>query len=446
MSGRERRAVWGWMFYDWASQPFHTLILTFIFAPYFAASVADSPARGQEIWGYAVAGGSVLIALLAPVLGAVADASGPRRPWIIVFSACYMVGTAGLWFASPGLPDPALILGFFILGLVGVEFTTVFTNSLLPDLGPKEEIGRISGSGWAMGYWGGLASLVIVLGFIVPGPDGDATLLGIQPAFGLKPALGEGPRATGPLSAIWYFVFMIPFALWTPDAARKPRAAGAVAAGLGQLRATLRSLPRDRSLFSYLASSMFYRDALNGLYVFGGIYAAGVLGWETFQLGLFGIIAALAGAVGAWLGGRADRRLGPKPVICFAIAALMLVSIVTITTGPGEVMFIPVGSAAAPSGLPTMVFYLCGAVIGAAGGSLQAASRTMLVRQAREGRMAEAFGIYALAGKATSFLAPFLIAVVTGATESQRIGVTPVILLFLVGLLLMVRVTAEGRK
>lgn len=441
-----RKAIWGWMFFDWASQPFHTLILTFIFAPYFVASVADTPARGQEIWGYAVAGGSVLIALLAPVLGAVADASGPRRPWILVFSACYAVGAAGLWLAVPGNPDLALVLGFFVLGLVGVEFTTVFTNSLLPDLGPKEEIGRISGSGWAMGYWGGLVSLVLVLGFMVPGPDGGATLLGLQPIFGLDPAQGEGARATGPLTAIWYLVFMIPFALWTPDAARKPRAAGAVRAGLGQIRATLRSLPQDRSLFAYLVSSMFYRDALNGLYIFGGIYAAGVLGWETFQLGLFGIIAALAGAIGAWAGGRADRRLGPKPVIGFAIVALILVSMLTVTTGPGEVMFIPVGSAAAPSRLPTVVFYLCGAVIGAAGGSLQAASRTMLIRQARDGRMAEAFGIYALAGKATSFLAPFLIAVVTGASESQRIGVTPVILLFLIGLLLMTRVTAAGRE
>lgn len=441
----KRRAIWGWMFYDWASQPFHTLILTFIFAPYFAAEVAETPARGQELWGYAVAAGALLIAVMAPVLGAVADASGPRRPWILGFSAAYVIGAAGLWLAAPGT-DPLPVLVSFVICLIGVEFTTVFTNSLLPELGAKDEIGRISGSGWAMGYWGGLLSLVVVLGFMVPGPDGGATLLGFAPVFGLDPAAGEGARATGPLSALWYLVFMIPFFLWAPDAPRRPAAAGAVRAGLRQLGATLKGLPRERSLAAYLLSSMFYRDALNGLYAFGGIYAAGVLGWAAFQLGLFGIIAALAGAIGAWLGGRADARAGPKPVIVGAILALTLVSVLTVTTGPDEILFLRVGSAEAPSSLPTAAFYLFGAIIGAAGGALQAASRTMLVRQAAPGRMAEAFGIFALAGKATSFLAPLLIAVVTGLTQSQRIGVTPVILLFLAGLFLMARVTAAGES
>ncbi|MEX2518134.1 MAG: MFS transporter [Paracoccaceae bacterium] len=439
----KRRAIWGWMFYDWASQPFHTLILTFIFAPYFAAQVADTPARGQELWGYAVAAGAGVIAILAPVLGAVADASGPRRPWILGFSVAYAFGAAGLWLAAPGT-DPLPVLASFVICLIGVEFTTVFTNSLLPALGQRDEIGRISGSGWAMGYWGGLVSLVVVLGFMVPGPDGDATLLGFSPLFGLDAAEGEGARATGPLSALWYVVFMIPFFLWTPDARRPPAAAGAVRAGLRQLGATLKGLLRERSLSAYLLSSMFYRDALNGLYAFGGIYAAGVLGWATFQLGLFGIIAALAGAIGAWTGGRADARAGPKPVIVTSVLALILVSVLTVTTGPDEVLFLKVGSVAAPSALPTIAFYMFGAVIGAAGGALQAASRTMLVRQAAPGRMAEAFGIFALAGKATSFIAPLLIAVATGLTDSQRIGVTPVILLFLAGLCLMTRVSAAG--
>ena len=149
------------------------------------------------------------------------------------------------------------------------------------------------------------------------------------------------------------------------------------------------------SFLAYLMSSMFYRDALSGLYIFGGIYAAGVLGWETFQLGVFGIVAALAGAAGAWMGGRVDERMGPKPVITFTILALMMVSAIIITTSQNEVLFIRVGSPDARSSLPTIVFYICGAIIGGAGGSLQAASRTMLTRQADEGRMTEAFGIYA---------------------------------------------------
>lgn len=437
----KRKRIWGWMFFDWANQPFHTLILTFTFAPFFASAVMGDGAEGQAAWGYAIAVGSVIIAILAPILGAVADASGPRRPWIYLFSAIYVVGVAGLWTATPGMEDVTLVLVFLVVALIGAEFATVFVNSLLPELGEKHEIGRISGSSWALGYWGGLLSLVIVLGLMAPFPGETKTVFGVEPIFGLDPAMREGDRATGPMAAIWYLVFMVPFFLWAPDAKRKPLETGAVAKGLGELAGTLRSLSARRSLFAYLASSMFYRDALNGLYIFGGIYAAGVLGWETFQLGVFGIIAALLGAVGAWIGGIMDARLGPKPVIVFCIVALMAVSALTITTGRTEVLFIDVGEG---SGLPTLVFYLCGGVIGAAGGSLQAASRTMLVRQAEKDRMTEAFGIYALAGKATAFLAPFLIAVATDLTGSQRIGVTPVIGLFLIGLVLMAWVARDG--
>ena len=439
----KKQKIWGWMFFDWANQPFHTLIMTFTFAPFFAAAVASDPAEGQAAWGYAISFGSVLIALMAPVLGAVADASGPRRPWIVLFSVFYVIGVSGLWLAEPGLDDYTMILVFLVIALIGAEFSTVFVNSLLPELGSKDEIGRISGSSWAMGYWGGLVSLVLVLGLMAPLPGNSTTILGMEPIFGLDPEMREGDRATGPLSAIWYLVFMVPFFMWAPDTKRKPVDRDVIAKGFTQLGETLKTLPSQSSLFAYLMSSMFYRDALNGLYIFGGIYAAGVLGWETFQLGVFGIIAALLGAVGAWIGGIIDTRIGPKPVINFCIVTLILVSALTITTGPGEVLLMDVG---ADSGLPTLVFYICGGIIGAAGGSLQSASRTMLVRQADPAKMTEAFGIYALAGKATAFLAPFLIALTTDLSGSQRVGVTPVIALFLIGLVLMAWVSREGRS
>ncbi len=443
---RHRRSVWGWMFFDWANQPYHTLILTFIFAPYFATRVAEDPVAGQASWGYAVAAGSIIVALLAPILGAVADAGGARRPWIVGFSVVYVLGVAGLWMAAPDAGNVTLVLGFLILALIGAEFTTVFTNALLPELGTKSEIGRISGSGWAMGYFGGLCSLAIVLCFLAPAPGSERTLIGLEPVLGLDAAQGEGARATGPMSAIWYAVFMVPFFLWAPDSPRRPTASKAVRTGLQHLGRTLRKLPSRRSLFAYLLSSMFYRDALSGLYVFGGIYAAGVLGWETFQLGIFGIIGALAGAVGAWAGGFVDQRRGPKPVIVLTTVVLIVVSAAIISTGPGEVFFFRVGSPESPSLLPDIMFFACGSLIGAAGGSLQASSRSMLVRQAESGGAAEAFGIYALAGKATAFIAPFLIALTTNLTDSQRTGVTPILLLFVIGLGLMAFVDADGNR
>ena len=438
-----RRAIWGWMFFDWANQPFHTLILTFIFAPYFASEVAGNPVEGQAAWGWAVAAGSLAVAALAPLLGAVADAGGSRRPWIAAFSVVYLAGVTCLWFATPGSPQITLILIFLAVALVGAEFTTVFTNSLLPELGSRSEIGRISGSGWAVGYCGGLLSLAVVLCFLAPAPGSGTTLIGIEPVLGLDPARGEGPRATGPLSAIGYVVFMIPFILWTPDAPRRSVAGSAVRTGLRQLGSSLAALPSRRSLLAFLVSSMFYRDALGGLFVFGGIYAAGVLGWETFQLGVFGIVGALAGAVGAWVGGRIDSRHGPRPVIMATIVALIIVSAIIVSSSREEVFFIPVGTPDMPSSLPDVVFLVCGAVIGAMGGSLQASSRSMLVHLTKRDHSAEAFGLYALAGKATAFLAPALIALATSLSDSQRIGVTPVFLLFAAGLVLMPLVRAD---
>ena len=432
MSGSARKRVWGWMMFDWASQPYSTLLLTFIFAHYFATVVGDS-VRAQELWGYALTVTGMLIAVFAPVLGALADSAGRRIPWIAAFSVLYVLGAAALWYAVPDTQRVWAILVVFGLGLIGMEFATIFTNAMLPSLGPRRELGRISGTGWALGYSGGVIALVIMLLFLAENDAGE-TLLGGPPAFGLDPETREGTRSVGPLTALWYIVFMIPFFLWVHDP-EAPNGSGLrVRESLRALWGTIRRLPRDVSLTAYLGSSMFYRDALNGMYTFGGIYAVGILGWSVVQVGIFGILAAITGAIFAWLGGYADRAFGPKRVIATCILVLVAVAIVIISISRERVLGMPV---APGSALPDVVFQVCGALIGAAGGALQSASRHMMVRQANPDRMTEAFGLYALAGKATSFLAPFSIALVTGATESQRAGILPLIILFLLGFFLL---------
>jgi UMF1 family MFS transporter len=328
----------------------------------------------------------------------------------------------------------------FAFGMVGLEYGIVFTNSLLPTLGTRENWGKISGTGWAMGYVGGLISLFIML-LLLAENDNGVTLLGIAPILGLDPDLREGTRAVGPFTALWYIIFVIPFFVWVKEPARPKAAAGAVKRGLAELKATLHALPARRSLFAYLGSSMIYRDALNGIYAFGGIYAAGVLGWSIVQIGVFGILAAAVGAVACVIAGRLDSRFGPKPVIVGAILLLIVVCTIIVGTDRTMVLFWPV---VAGSSLPDIVFYICGALIGAGGGSLQAASRTMMVRQADPDRMTEGFGLYALSGKVISFIAPALIALATTITGSQRLGVTPLIVLFVIGLILLLWVKAEG--
>lgn len=440
MAPSHRKRIWGWFFFDWASQPYNTLILTFVFGPYIS-ELLGSGSDAQAAWGFGVAAAGIIIALSAPILGAIADTGGSRMKWIWIFSVMYVIGASGIWIADPNDFNLILVLCFFGLGLIGMEFATVFTNSMLPDLGTKEEIGSISGNGWAFGYIGGLVALVIMLLLFAESASTGKTMLGIDPLFGLDAEAREGTRFVGPLTAIWFAVFMIPFFLWVrdPRAVKAPK--GAVKAALGDLGGTIKSLPGRKSLFAYLTSSMFYRDGLNGMYTFGGIYAAGVLGWSVIDTGIFGILAIITGAVFAWLGGRADKAYGPKPVIAACIIVLTVVAISIVFVSRSSVFGVAVD---ATSSLPDIAFYILGAMIGAAGGALQSASRTMMVRQADPARMTEAFGLYALAGKATSFLAPFLIGVVTLATGSQQIGVSPLIGLFLIGLILLIWVRPDG--
>jgi MFS transporter, UMF1 family len=448
------RRVWGWMFFDWASQPYNTLLLTFLFGPYFAQiAAADLMAGGatepaaragaQALWGWGLTVAGLSVAVLAPVLGAIADHSGRRMAWIAAFSALYVAGAAALWWAVPEAPPVLFLLAAFGLGFAGMEFATIFVNAMLPDLGPRDRIGRISGAGWAFGYLGGVVALAAMLLLFAENADGR-TLLGAPPALGLDGAAREGTRLVGPFTALWYALFMLPFFLWVRDtppplAARHP----GLGATLRDLGRTLAALPRHRSRLAFLLAALFYRDGLNGMFTFGGIYAVGVLGWGTTQIGVFGILAALTGAVFAWAGGFADDRFGPKPVIAVSIATLLAAACAVVLITRDAVFGIPVG---AESALPDIAFLVTGCVIGAAGGAVQAASRSMMVRQADPLRMTEGFGLYALSGKATAWLAPLLIALATTATGSQRLGILPLVLLFLLGLLLLVWVRPDGDR
>jgi UMF1 family MFS transporter len=440
-----RAAVISWIFFDWAAQPYFTLITTFVFAPYFATHVASNPASGQALWGFATAAAGLMIAVMSPVLGAIADASGRRKPWIAGFGALLVIGSCLMWFGKPGDPGviPPLLLAYGI-ATIGVEFATVFNNAMMPTLVPPDRIGRLSGTGWATGYVGGILSLILVLGFLAASPETGRTLFGFSPLFGLDPVTHQGDRITGPLTGIWFIIFVLPMFLLTPDYPAKRPVGEALREGLIELKQTLADLPQRKSMAAFLLANMIYTDGLVSLFAFGGIYAAGTFGWHTIQIGTFGILLAIAGTFGAWLGGKLDDSLGSKRVIAGSMMILLLAIVAILLVDKDSILFIkvapPAPGGALFSGASERAYLVLGCLIGAAGGPLQAASRTLLVHMAPKDRIAQYFGLFALTGKVTSFVGPLLIGVVTAATASQKAGMAMLVLFFVAGLALLSRV------
>ena len=443
-----RSAIIGWIFFDWAAKPFFTLVTTFVFAPYFATHVAPDPASGQALWGFATAAAGLIIALTSPVLGAIADESGGRKPWIAAFGAMLVIGSCLMWFGKPGNVSaiPLLLLAYGI-ATVGVEYATVFNNAMMPSLVPPDNMGRLSGTGWAIGYVGGILSLILVLGFLAASPETGRTLFGLMPLFGLDPATHEGDRITGPLSGVWFVVFVLPMFFLTPDYPAKRPLRDALRQGLTDLRRTLAELMTRKPMATFLLANMIYTDGLVSLFAFGGIYAAGTFGWNTTQLGSFGVILALAAALGAWLGGKLDDKFGPKRVMAGSLLVLLASIVAILLVDKQTIAFIevtpPMSNGAPFSGAAERAYLVLGCMIGAAGGPLQAASRTLLIRMAPKDRITQYFGLFALSGKVTSFIGPLLIGLVTAITASQRAGLAVLVVFFVSGLLLLAQVRDE---
>ena len=413
-SGEDKKGLFAWCVYDWANSAFPTVITSFVFAAYFAEGVAADAIAGTSQWGYALSLSGVAIAVAAPVLGAVADRTGRRKPWIALFTMLAAGASLLLWQVRP---DPAFAVTALVLVALAnfaFEMGMVFYNAMLPDLSPPARIGRWSGWGWGLGYAGGLVCLALVLvGFVQAE----------TPWFGLDKAAAEHLRATGPFVAVWMVLFALPlFALTQDNPATPAPFAANVRAGIRTLVATFRELPRYRDAAWFLLARMIYTDGLNTLFAFGGIYAAGTFGMGFEELIVFGIAMNITAGLGASAFAWADDRLGAKWTIRVALICLVVLG--------GAVLVVETKT----------LFWIFGVPLGLFVGPAQSASRSMMARLAPADMRTEFFGLYALSGKATAFLGPALLALVTDMFQSQRAGMATIVGFFVVGLALLVRV------
>ncbi len=431
-----RRGIRGWMLFDWAAQPFFTVVTTFIFGPYFVSRMAGDPVSGQAAWGYGIAAAGFVIALLSPVLGSIADQTGPRKPWIAFFAVIKITCLCLLWLAAPGSSLLMVVL-LFSLASVAAEFSIVFNDSMMPRLVPKAEIGRISNIAWGLGYLGGMIVLIFVVALLSGSPETGKTILGADPLFGLDPRLGEDARATGPLAAGWYLVFILPMFLFTPDAGKGMAIGPAVRAGLAELASTLADVRRRSGIFRFLVARMLYQDGVNALLALGGAFAAAMFSWSITEIGIYGIILNIVAIFGCWIAARLDTALGSKAVVTVSLALLLVATVGIVSTGPGFTLFGALPLPAEDSGglfgtAAEKAYILYGLLIGIAFGPVQASSRSYMARSVTAAEAGRFFGIYALAGRATSFAAPFLVATVTAVSGSPALGMA-VIILFLAG-------------
>ncbi len=438
-----RRGIWGWMLFDWAAQPFFTVVTTFIFGPYFVSRMASDPAMGQAAWGYGIAISGLFIAVLSPVLGSIADQTGRRKPWIGFFAIIKICSLIMLWFAAPG-SGLIIPLVFFSLASIAAEFSIVFNDSMMPRLVAAKDIGRISNMAWGLGYLGGMIVLIFVVAFMAGSPQTGKTMLGLAPIFGLDPAAGEGDRATAPLSALWYFVFILPMFFFTPDGAKGLPVGKAVRVGLRELKSTLSEVRQRPGIFRFLVGRMIYQDGVNALIALGGAFAATMFGWATAEIGIFGIILNVVAIFGCLAASKLDTMLGSKVVVVISLVLLTIATIGIVSTGPGYTLLglvqLPGADSGGLFGTPAEKAYIgFGLLIGIAFGPVQASSRSFMARSVSADEAGRYFGIYALSGRATSFLAPFLVATVTAASGSPRLGMAMIILFLLVGLAVLLR-------
>ena len=405
-----------WALYDWANSPFTTLVITFVFPAYFSQAIVGNEIEGTKLWGYTTSISALIIAIGSPILGAIADAGGPRKPWLFIFTAICVVGSWMLWYAYPTVDSIFWVMLWVILANIGFELGIVFNNAMLPDLAATSRLGRWSGWSWGLGYIGGLAALVVTLLFFVQAEN---------PLFDLSKENQdlEHIRVVGPFVAIWFVIFVWPMIVFTRDRPRLMTGIGRqISRGLSNLWKTLKKTREYRNILRFLIARMIYADGLTTIFVFGGIYAAGTFGMELDQVIKFGIILNVTAGVGAFIFAWLDDWFGSKIVIYIGLCGL----------------FVTCLACAVVSDLSW--FWIWGSLLGIFVGPTQAASRSLMSRLSPADLRTEFFGLYALTGKATAFVGPAIVAFVVDFTGSQRLGLSTVLGFFVVGFILLLTV------
>ena len=405
------KKIFNFALYDFANSAFTTIIITFIFATYFAKQIAPNPILGQSYWGWTIGITGFLVALIGPIIGSFAD----KKKKIIFFIRCFsllcILFTSLLWFSKP--QQSYLLYTLIIVGIANLfyELSLIFYNSLLKDITTDKNLGRSSGFGFALGYVGGIVILIISIKLFI-----DTNNL----PFGLTKEDSQNIRAIALLVSTWFLFFSIPF-LFFIIKDNKKKNKSVVSSNLKDLK-NLIWKGKLSILGKFLIARMLYADGLNAIIVMGGIFAVGVFSLEIKDLLKLSVLMNITAFIGAFLGGIANDKYGSKIVIIFSLIGLIISSSAILFT------------------FSVSKFFFLAAINGFFIGPIQSASRVVITSMLGKNNQGKGFGLFATSGKLTSFLGPLLVSTVTFLTASQRLGFSAAILLLLAGLIILMNI------
>ena len=434
-------AQFSWALCDASRVPYNVLVNIFVFSAYYTSAVSSNGVEGQARWSFITAAGAIIVALTAPVLGAIADAGGRRKPWL---AATYVIGVPAmmlLWFATPGMQSGLVFISIaVILGNLFYEYSQIFANAMLPNVVPPERIGFLSGAGLAVGN---LSGIVLFCFFLFAWSWNPA------PLFGLDLAQHEPERAVGILAGIWAVLFCLPLFFFTPDSPGTSRTMGqAISHGIGSLVQTIRKIRNYRNVATFLVARVLFYEGFIVLMLFTGVFASGILKWTSTMLIVQGLANSVAAAIAGFFAGWLDTRIGSRAATIFFVIGCLVANLVLCSVTTEMVFFVhiePLDFATRglfPT-LPDKVFLVtqCSIAFVVTGGL--ATGRSLMAKISPQSMLNEFFGLFAMSGTATSFIGPAVIGVLTLVFQSQRVGVGVGLFFLVAGLLVMFKVREE---
>ena len=396
-----KNKIISWSLYDFASQPFSTIVVTFVFSSFFTKHIAYDEKIGTQMWSNAIAISAVIVAVVSPFFGAIADNTGRKKFFLVVFTMVSSLFTCMLYTPEKGEVYFALIL--FIIANVSFEICTIFYNSYLPEITNSKNRGTVSGFAWGLGYLGGILSLLLLQLF-----------LDLENTYDIK--------LSNIYVGIWFIIFSIPLCLIFNDSKKARVQKDSLKNSYLSIKNTFKAISEYKIILRFLIARLFYNDALITIFGLGGIYAVTTLDFNFNEVVSLAIVLNIAAGIGAFIFGFFEDNFGPKKIIIMSLWVLIIATLIA---------FI-----APETNYPKKLFWLSGILIGLMAGPNQSSSRSLMSILVPEDKKSQFFGFYSLTGKITSFIGPFLFGLITLYFD-QRIALWIVIVLFSIGLYLI---------